>query len=673
MQKKLFFSFLLIYCAISIHAQQKKFVPKTFKFGKVETEEFATKVSGVDSAARGVKLFDLGRCWFEVSANTGSFIYVFERHVRYKVLNKQGYDLADYDIQLYKGEGVSAETLDFMEAATYNMENDKIVVSKLSKDAKFSEKHDKNWTIKKFTLPNVKEGSIVEYKYRIKSDFIYNLRDWYFQSSLPTLYTEYNVKIPEYFRYKISPRGYFPINQAKNEDVTQTYNYKTERGPMEMLSAKALAIVYNAENVPAIKEEPFMTTVEDYISKIEFELNSSQFPGGMYKDYSSSWPKIVEQLMEEETFGRFFAKNSFSKSTLPGILKTETNPELQLQLIFDFVKSNLKWNNQYSKYTTQNQVKSVFEKKSGNSADINLSLLSLLKEAKLDASPVLVSTRGNGAHPGNPMISKFNNVIIAVELDGKTILLDAADKYLTRNLIAFQNLNHEGLKINTAERNGAWIPLEVTTPSRNHTYYNLVLNEDHTLTGDLYLSYSSYDGMRQRNKFTEATNEAEFIKNYKKDKPGLDIKNFKIQNLDNTSELLLETMNVVIEDKVEEAGDLIVLSPLLFEQTKENPFKLEERNFPVDFAHPMEENYRIVIQFPKNYKLEKLPANGKIKLPNDEATFSYMFSVEDNMIALTSKINIAKALFPAEGYHDLKELFRIIMEKQAQQIVFKKI
>ena len=677
MKKKSVFFFLLLLCALTNYAQPAPpktiNTPKVFKFGKVDPQEFATKVSGADSSASGIKLFDIGKGYFEVSPKSGSFVYVFERHIRYKVVNKNGYDLADFDITLYRGDGGSQENLNFMEAGTYNLENGKVVVSKLSKDAKFSEKHDKNFTIKKFTLPNVKEGSILEYRYKIVSDFIYNLHDWYFQSSLPVLYSELDIKIPEYFRYKVTPRGYFPINQVKNEHVNENYYIPANQGRAETVQAKALNLKYVTENVPAIKEEKFITTMEDYISKIEFELSSTHFPGSLYKDYSSSWPKIVNELMDEQTFGKFFSKNSFSRSLSAEIIKSETNPELQMQLIFEHVKANLKWNDSYSKYATVNQVKTVFEKKSGNSADINLSLLSLLVEAKLQASPVLVSTRRNGYHPGYPMLSKFNNVIVAVELGDKTILLDATDKYLSQNLISYQNLNHQGLKINVTQKNGAWIPLEVTIPSKNNIFYNLILSEDNILSGTLYLSSNNYSGLIERNKYTAATNEAEFLTNYKKNKPGLEIKSFKIENLDAPTELLLQTLEVTIEDKVEEAGDLVMLSPLLFEQTKENPFKLEERNFPVDFAYPIEENYRATIEFPKNYKLEKLPANGKIQLPDNEGSFTYIFNTEGNRISLISKIVIAKSIFPTEGYHDLKELFRMLIEKQAQQIVFKKL
>jgi hypothetical protein len=675
MKRKITLSFFLVISVITTFAQQKAFTPKTFKYGKIDPAEFETKVSGIDSAARGVKLFDVGRCWFEVSAKTGSFVYVYERHIRFKVINKTGYDIADFEIPIYHGSGGSEETLDYMDAATYNLENKQIVVSKLAKDAKFSEKHDKNWTIKKFTLANVKEGSVVEYKYRIKSDFIFNLRQWTFQSSLPTLYSEYDIRIPEYFKYKVSGNGYIPVNVVKREEINENYYIPSsgqERGGN--VQAKALEIKYVAENVPAIKEESFITTLDDYISKIDFELTSTKFPNSLYKDYSSTWPNIVKMLIDEENFGRFVKKNGYAKATLPSIIKNETDPQIKTQLIFDYVKNSIKWNDRHGKYTSETNPKTIFEKKAGNSADINLSLLNLLTEAKISAAPVLVSTRENGAHPGHPLLEKFNNVIVQVLIGDKTYLLDATDKYLTGDLISYENLAHQGFKLNLdAEApSGEWISLEQNTTSKNNTYYSLVLSEDNKLSGTLYLSFSNYAALTQRNKFSSAVNEAEFIKNYKKDKPGIEVKNFKIENLDNPSEFLTETMDVNIEDNVEEAGNLLLLSPLLFERTKENPFKQEERNYPVDFAYPLEENYRITIEFPKNYTLDKLPANGKVKLPNDEASFTYLFSTEGNKVAIVSKINISKSVFTAEEYGYLKELFKSIVEKQAQQLVFKK-
>lgn len=659
----------LIVCLVVIgtfsFAQEKLAKPRSFKYGKVELGEFDTKGSGVDSAASAIALFDVGKGYFELSPKTGNFIYVFERHTRFKIINKTGYDYANLELQFYK-RNFGETKLDHMDAATYNLEGGKIAISKLSSDAKFSEKQDKNYTLKKFALPNVKEGSIVEYKYRISSDFIFTLRSWYFQRAIPTLYSQYDITIPEYYKYKVNAGGYVFLNP------TRSFSNQPLFINGQSLTLQSLNLHYQAEDVPGLKQENYITTMEDYISKVGFELSSITIPGQVYKEFNSSWPKIVKGLNDDENFGSFINKKGYSKTILKDILKGETKPDTVMQMIFDYVKNNIKWNDNYSIYSSETNPKTIFEKKAGNTADINLCLLNLLTEANITASPVLLSTRRNGAHPGMPMLTEFNNVIVQAEIGDKMILLDATDKDHTTDLIAFNNLNHQGLKVDLKNENAAWISIEENRLSKRNISLMLTLNEQNKLSGKLYLSSTHYEALNRRDKYRSATNEADFLKSYKTNKPGLGIQNYKVQDLDNLNAPLIETMDVMLEDNVEEAGNLSYFTPLLFERTKENPFKLEERKFPVDFAFPTEENYRITVDFPKGYQLDKSPKNEKIMVPNDVASFTFIFAAEENKIMITSKISIKKAIFSPEEYYDLKELFKNIVRKQAEQIVFKK-
>lgn len=636
---------------------------KEFKFGKITPEDFNAKAPGADTAAAAIKLFDVGNCYFEV-APQGGFIYVYEKHVRYKILNKNGYDLANYKIGLYRNSSSLKETLHNMEAATYNMVDGKMVTSKLTKDAKFTEELNKNYSYKKFALPNVKEGSVIEFKYTIKSDFIFNLRGWSFQSEVPTLYSEYNVKIPEYLIYKTNFNGYIKVNKTKHESINANY--------VSGLSSSATYDQYVLENVPALKTEAYITTLDDYRPSVDFELQMTRFPGEMVRDYNGTWPKIVNGLAEDENFGGFVNKNSYAKSALPGILKGEKDTLAMTKLIYNYVKSNLKWNDDHNIYTTGTNPKAVFEKKSGSSADINLSLLSFLNEAKIQAYAVLVSTRDNGMHPGYPIISKFNNVIVCAVIDNKNVLLDATNKDLPLGMIADENLNHEGFAIDLKKNFGAWIPTEPTMPSEKIFNYILTLDKDNKLTGTINQYSRGYAALSLRDKYRTTNNETEFLKDFKKNKTGLELNNYKIDNLDNLDEVLTESMSVTIEDNVEEAGNLVYFTPLLYERTKENPFKHEERNFPVDFAFPFKENYRITVNFPEGYEVEKLPTSTAYKLPDGKGSFTVSYFSDGKSLMVKSVIDITKSLYNPEEYFDLKELFKAIVEKQAEQIVFKK-
>ncbi len=654
--KALLLSLIISIFYLNSHAQ--------FKFGKVTLEEFQTKPLGKDSAASAITLFDIGNCYFEISQGTGGFLYVYERHVRYKILNKNSYDLADYSIGLRKGSNGTKEELHNFDAATYNIVDGKIVTSQPSKDAKFSEVFNKTYTYKKIALPNVKEGSIIEYKFTIKSNFLFNLRGWSFQSDIPTIYSEFNVKIPEYLSYKTDIGGYLPITRTKSEKINANY--------VSGIQSLAYYNQYVLENVPALKDEAFITTLDDYRPMIDFELRSTRFPGELVKDYNSTWPKIIVDLAKDENFGLFINKNSYAKSILPDIIKAEKDTLEIAKLILNHIKKNIKWDKESYFYTNETNPKTVFEKKSGNSADINLSLINLLREAKINASPVLISTRSNGTHPGYPIISKFDNVVANVIIGNKNILIDATDEDLPLGMISYENLNHQGFLINLKKLSGAWISTEPTFESEKIFVLNLVLGSDNKLKGSYMQSAKGYAALSIRNTYRNTNNETEYLKKFKEDKSGLEISSYELSNLNNLNDILSETMQVVIEDNVEEAGNLVYFSPLLFERTKENLFKQDTRIFPVDFAIPIKETYRIKIDFPENYEIDKLPKSGTYKIPGDMGTFSISFLSQEKSLLVKSNINLIKSVYTTAEYFDLKELFKAIVEKQAEQIVFKK-
>ncbi|WP_219223567.1 DUF3857 domain-containing protein [Pedobacter antarcticus] len=670
MLKKLY---LLLFILAVIQAAQAQNPPASTlaKYGVVTLQEFKTVISGPDSAAAAVKLFDVGTGNFEVSSATGNFVYVFERHVRYQIINKSGYDLADQEITLYRNNGLQ-EKLEVLTANTYNLVNGKIETSTLNKEAKFTQAYDKNHTINKFTLPNVKEGSIIEFKYRTSSEFLFTLDGWYFQGSYPCLYSSFTISVPEFYSYKMLYTGYVPIETDIAKTTTRSYYMpSTFKSKAENFNANMRKVKYYAENIPAIKTENYITTLNDYVSKISFELSSTQFPGSGYKEYTTTWPKIVKELIDHEKFGGYLRRKNYPKDAIE-MPEDSMEPELKMLTIFNQVKKKLKWDGKYSNYTTDASPKSVIENKSGNSAEINLLLLSLLKTAGFDACPVLISTRKNGAHPGTPMTTPFNGVIVSVHLNEKDILLDATDKNNSPDIISYQYLSHLGLKLDMDVVDASWVNIEPTQVSRASMFYNLKLDKNQLLTGDLYLLNTGYEALERRQKYQQTASESDYIKNFKATKPGMEISDYQISNLDNSDLPVDERMKITLEDSMDEAGNLVYFKPVLQSNFEENPFRLEDRKFPVDFAYPSELYYKLVMEFPEEYKLETLPKNEAFKLPEDAGMFTMIFINEGNKIMVNSKLIISKTLFSAEEYYDLRELFKNVLRKQTEQIVFRK-
>ena len=250
--------------------------------------------------------------------------------------------------------------------------------------------------------------------------------------------------------------------------------------------------------------------------------------------------------------------------------------------------------------------------------------------------------------------------------------MDATDNDHVLGMIAYENLNHQGLAVDLDNHKGAWLSLEPTFDDEKTHVYTLTLDKENKLKGTMFQYYKGYAALSLRNKYRATASETEFVKSAKKNKPGLEIEKYKVNNLDNFQEILFEELTVTIDENVEEAGNLVYLNPLLFERTKDNIFKNEKRIYPVDFAYPIKENIRATINFPEDYEIEKLPRGGVFKLPENKGSFSISYVTENKVLLVRSVIEINKTVFSPEEYFHIKELFKVIVEKQAEQIVFKK-
>ena len=184
------------------------------KFGEVTKEELMMTAYDKDSSAAAVILADYGTSAIIYRQNIG-FSLDFERTTRIKILTKDGLKWGDFSVPLYKKGNVD-EKISALKAITYNLEDGKIVESKLKNDGIFKENADANHDFIKFTCPNVREGSVIEVTYKVNTpaEFLFNFQDWYFQSTIPTVVSEYRAQIPEYFMYDKYTQGYISLSVA---------------------------------------------------------------------------------------------------------------------------------------------------------------------------------------------------------------------------------------------------------------------------------------------------------------------------------------------------------------------------------------------------------------------------------------------------------------------------
>ncbi len=645
----IFFLFLIFSTSIFSQAQKEP------KFGKISLEQLQKTVDEKFPDAHAVVLFDYGTTYYRFLPHAGLRLNT-ERHVAIQFFDNTEFDLATFELYLYHNTRGKVK-LENVKGYTYNLTDGKFDRVKFSKKDIIKEEIHDNLDVKKITMPNVKKGSIIELKYNIASDFI-TMNPWYFQKSVPTRYSEYNIEIPEFFSFNKNMVGYFsPFIKKRKETSMENFRVFTEGWIMT--------------DLPAFEEEDHMRSYKNYISKIDFELKSVQIPSRPIDYYTKSWEEIREDLMKHKYFGGTLKKVRSAKM-VDIVEKYNSGSEEERMLgIYEHIKKNMKWNGRTNKYSRAGLIKAL-NKGSGNSGDINLALISTLKKAGFKVDPVVLSTRDNGMLPmTHPSNDNLNYVIAAVKLEGKTIYLDATDDYYPAGVLPLRCFNGNAvvLKKDKAELIGDLIP---TAKYKSVTQNKLTMTPDGTLEGTIKKTKSGYQAINFRKAYDRADNEEAFIEDLQNKHEGLTIESHQFENISDTYKSIKEEYQVTIDDKTEMAGDLIYLNPMVNNAYSDNPFKLEVRQYPVDYAIPIEETYMFQFTLPDGYIVESMPEGTTIGLPEKATLFSYNAKIIGDKITVISRIKITKTLFVGDEYEGLKEFYNLIIKKHSEQIVLKK-
>src|SRR6218665_815820 len=422
-------SFIVLFLMmVSFHVEAQK-----LDLDRVTKEELLEKRNPKDTSAPAAILFKKGKTTFKFHLAKKQFISYTQVQIKLKIYKKEGLKWADFKIPYYIGyENFDDESVKIESAYTYNLENDKVVKTKVTGEGKFVDNINEYWRVRSLTFPNVKEGSIIELKYELKTEYLGTLPEFQFQYNIPVGNVEYVTEIPEVYIYKGIQIGYVDVSkEEKLESTSQILNDAYNQ--TKRIEFRQIKTTYNVKDIPAIKEESYVNNINNYYGKILHELQIIRRPDEEPKQFATTWEAVSKSIFEEEVFNSAISKYDYFISDARLVINSSATPEENTKKVFNYVKSRMNWNGKNG-YYPRTKMNLAYANKVGNVAEINLLLVSMLRLAGVDANPVLVSTRENGVAPF-PNQTLFNYVIAAVNLDGKTILLDATSKFADFNIL----------------------------------------------------------------------------------------------------------------------------------------------------------------------------------------------------------------------------------------------
>jgi hypothetical protein len=662
--KKVIVAFILLSLSFQMQAQD-------LDYGDVEAIDFTLKAKGLTETPDAVFILKKEHLDFVIAQNNG-FTQRRTVHERIKINTEDGLKYATKKVLLYMEDGSYTEKLKKLEAATYNLEGDKVKRKKLKKSGIFEEDLSDSYRFKSFTLPEVKVGSVIEYTYVIESPYAV-IDDIVLQYEVPILNIDVRMVWLESYQYVLhfNPRATYIPKFEYEKGVYQITASGSERSGSRVtktnftnakISVDTQIVSFQGTDVTALITEPLAGDVDKYRAKVIVELVARG-----YKQYANSWETVSKTILESKSFGDQMKPARFFRDDLNEVIQDKNSCKEKIEAIFQFVKDKVKWDKFYGKYV-KNGVKEAYNKGSGNVADINLLLIAMLREAGLESYPVLVSTKDNGI-PFYATKDGFNYVIASVKSGERLFLLDATEPRSSLEILPPRVMNWKG-RIILEDGRSDWVDLSPNKDSKEIILVNGEFNDEGSINLEVRKSLTNYLALNTRMRNDDS---ASLTKSLKSGDTSMEISNIETENMEGNKGPVTISYKGLITSASEEIGGRLFITPLLHEANEENPFKLEKRNFPIDLTFPYATKTIVNIKIPEGYKVEFLPESVKLMYNNGQGSYTYKLSEVNGIINIIAVYDMDVHLIEPESYEFFKKFFEAIVSKDAEKIVLRKI
>ena len=631
------------------------------KFGKPTDEEMSMTVYAPDPDADAVKLYSNTDVQFDFMVD--DFWVVYRVKERVKVLKPEGASAADVTIVFYDPQGSSnGDRISGVKGSAYNLEDGKVVRSKLTGDLKSKERVDKYYSQVKFSIPNVKVGTVIEYEFQRQSPYIYTISDWDAQCAMPVFFTEYTITIPEWFNFNTAMHGRATITGSRKDDTFKAVL------PGGLLTCAATAHHFEGKELPAVKDDDYIWCVDDFMTKVEHDLRSINISGSYYKNFQSTWEDVDKMMMGDEDFGKYFnMDNPLAKEQadlkLDGLTAKEKTEKLR-----DLLLAYYTWDQSYGLYSIS--PRKLQKEGTANSCTLNFALMSMLRDAGITACPVVLSRRSKGRLPyAHPSVSALNTMVLAVAdaADSTVFYVDAAAKGYPVGTLTANELVDRGRMLNKAGH-ASWVDLRNCCDGKVITSAKATITPDGMLQGSYNAVYRGVAAGHYRDIYRDVTDSVAYVEHFATSN-NVEIDSFELTGIDSNSDEVKE--DLTFSRSLNTDDERIYLNPFLFIDAT-NPFKAETRDLPVEFMYNTMNRQTIQLTLPEGYVVEELPSSFTLVMPNEDMNARMRVRQSGNTLVINYNFSRKTLLYDTDNYSYLRDFWATAELKLGEMIVLKK-
>ena len=654
MKKPLLLSFCLyVSCTVGI-AQT---IEPNMKWGKPTQQELSMTTYEADPDADAVKLYQKVDVNYDIV--NGGFKVFYRVKCRIKVLKPEGKEYGDVSIVFWNNEKNHhyKETVPSVKGTSYNMENGTVTKSKLESSMIHEIRLDKEQKQIKFSMPQVRVGTVIEYEFRIESEIYYDLRDWYAQSNIPVLYTEYDVSIPDWFDFSIEETGMHKLERKTGGSSLNFVN--------DVIATKEYTFI--GRDLPALKDDDFVWHATDYGSKVTHELRNISVPGAVYRDYSTKWEDIDGILAGDDDFGGRLKKSSPLKEELLGSsIPSIADKKARALAVFQLLKEKVRWNGDYA-FEAKSASK-LLKEGTGTNADINFLYINMLRDVGIEAMPVMLRLRSNGRLPMTHASLKYLNTFVVgiQDTDSTLCYIDASVEANSLNILPAVLLA-ERARVFSPKGQGFWVNLQQSAIGEEKMAVQGTLDTNGLFTGKCNTVYTDEKAALLAKRWREAKDSVELIHQMESE-DGIKITEYQKSPFPGNVFTVRESMGIT--KQFDATDNQIYLNPLVMIPVKENPFKAEKRELPIEFPYQQQKTLNVIITLPEGYQVEDMPA--PIVMKFDGITARIVCSLRDKFLSVQYRFTISRTFYSQSEYQDLRSFFDKLVESCNQIVTVKK-
>ena len=662
MNKKLFFLlFVLLGISFSVFS-----IEISSRFGRVTNDELTMTVYENDTTAVAVVLYKAGSLSYTVSNNRFQTIYEFRKKI--KILKPEGTSFADVVIPFRVDDSSLREFVSGIDAYAHNLENGRAVRTSMSRRYIFDEELSSNMRLLRFSIPNVRAGTVIEYRFRITSPFIYNIPEWNMQRNIPVLYSRWEVLIPEYFRFRIdAARGHEKI-QVEETTRSQTFTFGSRANQMQNVTSISRELIFTGRNLPALKPEPNIWYVNDFATSVRLELTGTQFPGEISRPFTNSWSDI-ETTLRRSDFGSNMRMSNPFRNEVRAIVAESESEEETIAKIYALVMEKIRWNETFAFWG--NRARDAVRHGTGNNAQINMVLMSMLRDANIITYPVLMSRRDRGRLPFSPTLDRLNTFIVAAETsDGQTFYMDGSAIYGGLNVLPTVLLVDRAWAFDERRTGDKWVDLTNLGRNQHINILRVSIDENGAMTGDAQIRYTGQTAARFKARYFSLDDPLEFMTTNALTQ-GITIETHSLEGMEPMSTVVNETFTFT--KNAELAGDYMFITPMIYKHLTDNPFIQSERRLPIEFDFPYSYMKTVVFTIPEGFVVDEMPAPLTISLENNAGRLIYgITQINENTLQLTYRFELNQIIFPQSDYPMIREFFGQVASKNREMIVLRR-